>query len=104
LKALGINPNRVITGPLSADLIYMPQGGGSGSIHLSSALIYKYEIRKGLVIEMQHLKRNIIIVVKRSDSRSFNADLYTQMLLHLNEMAEIYKYEVFELLDRPPPP
>ena len=75
-EILGIEKNRLITGALKADVVYIPQGGHCGWLHpiAGQVLSYKYQeyIEANIVKPTRtQPQRNLVVLIKRTKDRRY---------------------------------
>ena len=70
LAALGIEPSRLVTGDILADVVYMPAGTPCGHATLFTAQLLSLHLRS--LLPEPAPPRDTIILIKRSEKRWFN--------------------------------
>ena len=76
LARLGLNPDRVVLGPVHADITYLPQGGGCGWLHpVTGQLLHHYYARY-IQQNMHQIKPNhkvdVDVAIMNNGSRQVN--------------------------------
>ena len=104
LETLGLSRDRVITGWIRADIAYVPRTTSCGTPNMLELQVFQYYhyqfITRNLLMQMD-IKRNNVILVKRSGDRRFTNYSLIERLLNKSSIEFGFKFVIFG--DNPPP-
>lgn len=103
-ELMGIQPSRIVSGILRANVVYLPQGTGCGKpgVHNSQLLSLKYRTVIKTMFPPESLERNSIVVIKRTKYRVFKHATGIEKMVKAVAEERGYRYELFP--DNPVPP
>ena len=104
LETLGLSRDRVITGWIRADIAYVPRATSCGTpntLEMQYFQHYNYQFIKRNLLVQNDIKRNNLILIKRSGRRHFINHTLIEQLLNKTSKEFGFKFVVFG--DNPPP-
>ena len=99
---IGLDPARMIWGPVKAGLIYLPQGGGCGWLHPLAGQILHQHYQQYIHSNWPQLQQDTIVLVKRSYHRKFGQ--HKEVATMMSAIAQEHKLNFKTFADNPPPP
>ena len=104
LETLGLSRDRVITGWIRADIAYVPRTTSCGTPNMIELQFFQYHsyqfIARNLLVQ-NDIKRNNLILIKRSGRRHFTNHTLIEQLLNKTSKEFGFNFVVFG--DNPPP-
>ena len=105
LKMLDINPHRIVTGHVRADIVYLPKGGSCGVIAEPHGQIFSREMRSFIAAqyprETAAESARTVVLIQRSRHRRLKQ--YTAIKSKLQTIAHDYKLDLKIYSDAPTP-